>query len=117
MMRNLPLDRENLISQLKHLVTELFRLDILDPEQLSDHEPLQGGTLDLDSIDTLELSLCIEESFGLAIFRRDSSPRLFSSIASLARFICENTQPRSVAARVSQPLQNRRPALASAAQG
>lgn len=115
-MRNLSLDQANLVSQLKHLVAELFRLDIMDPDQMADDEPLQGGSLDLDSVDTLELSLCIEELFGLTILRWDSSPRLFSSIASLARFIGANTQPRSLPARESQPFQNRHPALASAAQ-
>ncbi len=104
-----------MVSQLKHLIADLFRLDILDPEKISDDEPLQGGSLDLDSLDALELALCIEEIFGLTILRRDSSPRPFSSIANLASYICENANSKPISTRESQSYQNSRPVLASAA--
>ena len=116
-MRNLPPHPADLVSQLKHLVADLFRLDLDDPEEISDHESLVGGSLDLDSTDLLELALCIEEMFGLTILRRDLSPRLFSSIASLANFIAANTLRNPRFAAATQPVQTFSPRLASATQG
>jgi acyl carrier protein len=73
--------------QLKLLVADLFRPDILDPAKISDHERLFGGDLGLDSLDLVELSICIEESFGITLHDGAEWSRVFSSIASLADFI------------------------------
>jgi acyl carrier protein len=80
-------DRDLLSSRLKHLVAEMFRLDLLEPEEISDHESLTGGDFDLDSLDTFELAMGIEEVFGVAIDSRVETHRAFASIASLANFI------------------------------
>ena len=87
-VKNRRLDLNLLLSQLKHLVADLFRLDILEPDKISDDEPLFGNRLCLDSLDLLELALCVEEEFGVAICGGKESPRVFTNIASLADFIC-----------------------------
>ena len=74
-------------SRLKHLVADLFRPDISEPDTISDRAPLIGGSLGLDSLDALELALCVEEEFGLALYSPEDSQRAFSSISSLAVFI------------------------------
>ena len=74
-------------SRLKHLVASLFRPDISEPDTISDRVPLIGGNLGLDSLDALELALCVEEEFGLALYSPEDSRRAFSSISSLAVFI------------------------------
>ena len=74
-------------SRLKHLVADLFRPDISEPDTISDRAPLIGGNLGLDSLDALELALCVEEEFGLALYSPEDSQRAFSSISSLAVFI------------------------------
>ena len=74
-------------SRLKHLVADLFRPDITEPDTISDRAPLIGGNLGLDSSDALELALCVEEEFGLALYSPEDSLRAFSSISSLAVFI------------------------------
>lgn len=79
--------QDRLPSRLKHLVAALFRPDISDPETISDRVPLIGGNLGLDSLDALELALCVEEEFGLALYSPADSQRAFSSISSLAVFI------------------------------
>ncbi len=74
-------------SRLKHLVADLFRPDITDPETISDRVPLIGGNLGFDSLDELELALSVEEEFGLALHCPDDSRRAFASISSLVVFI------------------------------
>ena len=69
-------------------------MDLLEPDKISDHTPLNGGSLGLDSLDVLELSFCVEESFGVTLCHHDGSLRAFNSVASLADFICAQMQTR-----------------------
>lgn len=75
------------MSRLKHLIADLFRMDILEPDKISDYEPLIGGSLGLDSLDVLELAFCVEEEFCVTLYRLDGSLREFASIGRLADFI------------------------------
>lgn len=81
------LNQDLLPSQLKQLVAALFRPDLLEPEAIPDDAPLLGGSCGVDSADVLELALCIEEEFGVAICGRPELHPVFDSIASLAGFI------------------------------
>ena len=91
-VRNLHLDRGVLLSRLKHLLADLFRVDILDPDTLADDELLVGDSFCLDSLDVVELALCVEEEFGVAI-RSGHEPHIpFTSIVSLADLIHDCTR-------------------------
>ena len=79
--------RRSLLSRLKHLIADLFRMDILEPDEISDYEPLIGGSLGLDSLDVLELAFCVEEEFCVMLYRSDGSLREFSSVGRLADYI------------------------------
>lgn len=91
-VKNRCLDQVLLLSQLKYLVADMFRLDILEPDKIADNEPLIGGSLCLDSLDALELAICVEEEFGIAIRSGEESHSVFTSIASLANFIHARAQ-------------------------
>jgi acyl carrier protein len=93
-MKNRSLDHHLLLSQLKHLVADMFRLDIIEPDMIDDDEALIGGILDCDSLDAVEFAICVEEEFGIAIRRGEESNRAFASIASLADFIHSHTLTR-----------------------
>jgi acyl carrier protein len=80
-------DQDSMPSQLKHLVVELFRLDIKEPDRIADAAPLLGGALGLDSLDALELAMSVEEKFGVTIGSHAECREAFASIASLASFI------------------------------
>jgi acyl carrier protein len=82
------LDRDLLLKHLKHLIVDILRLDILEPNKITNDESLMDGNLCLDSLDALELAICVEEEFGVAICGGREPPRFFTSIASLADFIC-----------------------------
>lgn len=84
-------DQTLLLSHVKRFMAEMFRLDILVPDDIADDEPLSGPTFDLDSLDMLELAVCVEEEFGIAIRHEEESRIVLGSIASLADFISGRT--------------------------
>lgn len=69
-------DRQKLCVQIKELLVDRLGLDI-DPRLIGDDQPLFGRGLELDSIDTLELAMAIEETFGVVI-TDDDTPSLLS---------------------------------------
>jgi acyl carrier protein len=64
-----------------------LRLKDVAPESIQDDEPLAGGTLSLDSIDFLELTVAIEKSYGIKITDADEVQRIFRSVGSIAAHI------------------------------
>lgn len=110
------LDHDLLISRLKHLIVDLFRLSQSEPDEISDDEPLLGGSLGLDSLDALELALCIEEEFGVMMQSREESLHAFASVASLASFI-QAHRPAAPAKAAKAAPQTSFPALASPSLG
>ncbi len=91
-------EQELFRSQLKHLIVDLFRLPVPEPDRISNQAPLMGGDLGLDSLDALELAIRIEEKFGVTIQSNAESNDAFANVDSLAAFICKgrflNNQPR-----------------------
>lgn len=62
------------------------RLDLpIEPEWISDDQPLFGRGLELDSLDVLELYVAIEGEFGVALY--DSDMSVFGSVARLAEHV------------------------------
>lgn len=58
--------RRQLCGEVKALLVDRLALDV-NPELIGDDQPLFGRGLELDSIDTLELAMAIEESYGVTI--------------------------------------------------
>jgi acyl carrier protein len=58
--------RRELCGQVKRLLVDRLSLEV-DPELIGDDQPLFGRGLELDSIDTLELAMAIEDEFGVVI--------------------------------------------------
>jgi acyl carrier protein len=95
------LDQNTMLSQLKHLIADMFRPDMLEPDKMAEDDPLiRGG---LDSLATLELAICIEEKFGIKICRREESCHAFASIAILADFVLAR-MPTSAPAHAARQL-------------
>jgi acyl carrier protein len=100
-MRTSDLSTGNLQAQLRVIIAQLFRLDI-DPDNIANDQLLIGGNLELDSLDRVELAICIEEAFGIALPRGERGKKVFRSIASLEEHIRERTSavgwPEAIAA-------------------
>ena len=74
--------------ELASVVVESLGLDEVDAEQIDLDEPLFGEGLGLDSLDMLELSLAIQQRYGVKLKADD--PRnevIFSSLRSLASHV------------------------------
>jgi acyl carrier protein len=90
-MKNRRLDGNLVPSQLRKIIGGMFGLDPGPPTVIPDDEALVGGSFGLDSLDGVELALCIEEEFGVNC-GADVLRRGVGSIATLARYICAGGQ-------------------------
>jgi acyl carrier protein len=84
----LPLTADELA--LATLIVETLNLDMA-PGDIEAQTPLFGEGLGLDSIDMLEISLAVSQSYGVKLRADDSeNHRIFSSLASLNEYIQQN---------------------------
>jgi len=74
--------------KLKSLIIENCDLDI-DTDDIHDEAPLFGSNsnLGLDSIDALQISIAVQNSFGIAITDSKEMRRVLVSINTFADFI------------------------------
>ncbi|KAF0995275.1 phosphopantetheine-binding protein [Geobacillus sp. TFV-3] len=79
-------ERQQLCQDIKKMIVERLSLNI-DPEWISNDQPLFGRGLELDSIDTLEIAVGLQEVFG-ATFTDDNMEAL-GSVNKIADFIEE----------------------------
>lgn len=74
--------------ELAALVVEGLHLEDLDPAQVDLSAPLFGGGLDLDSLDMLEMSLIIQQRYGVKLKADDpNNEKIFASLQALADHI------------------------------
>jgi acyl carrier protein len=79
-------DISSLEAEVAKLIVRTLNLKV-DPAQIQPEEPLFGDGLGLDSIDALELSLAISQSYGHQI--RSDDPDTVAAFASL-RSLCQS---------------------------
>jgi len=74
--------------ELAVLLVEGLQLEEVDPNTVDLTAPLFGGGLDLDSLDLLEISLILQQRFGVKLMADDpNNETIFSSLESLAAHI------------------------------
>lgn len=73
--------RQEVCTEVKALLVDRLTLD-MDPGLIGDDQPLFGRGLELDSIDTLELAMAVEEQYGVVITDDDTD-----SLLSLNRLV------------------------------
>ena len=81
--------RKQLCSDIKKMIVEQLCLEV-EPEFITDDQPLFGRGLELDSIDSLELSVGVFNNWQISLSDDDNSA--FSSVNALADFIMANSQ-------------------------
>ncbi|MEE2775276.1 MAG: phosphopantetheine-binding protein [Acidobacteriota bacterium] len=83
--------REDIELELKKLIVEALVLEDLSPESIDSMAPLFIDGLGLDSLDALEISLVIEERYGVRLGEdADQNREIFESVRSLANFVTDN---------------------------
>lgn len=83
---------ENLKLQIKELIIDRLRLEGMTPDDIEDSAPLFGEGLGLDSIDSLELVLGIEQKFGVKIQDEELGQKVLASVDALAAFVASKGQ-------------------------
>lgn len=87
--------RLELNRRIKQLVIDGLGLEVT-PEAISDNQPLFGRGLEMDSLDTLEVVVLVNDEFGVSV--SDSDSQAFGSVNALADFILAKA-PAPAAAR------------------
>lgn len=76
------------VRELAALIVESLNLEGVDPETIDPATPIFGDGLGLDSLDMLEISLVIQQRYGVKLKADDPrNEQIFSSLQSLAEHI------------------------------
>ena len=81
----------SLTAELKVKIIDILNLQDLTPENFDENERLVGGPLGIDSIDVLEMVVMVEKDYGVVINSQEAGEKIFASLASLAKYIKENS--------------------------
>ena len=76
--------------KLKTDLIALFNLEGVHAEEISDDDHLFGDGLGLDSVDAIELTIFLDNEYGIVFSNIAESEAVFTSIKSLQEYI--NTQ-------------------------
>ena len=82
--------------ELAAMIVESLNMDDVDPDSIDPRSPLFGDGLGLDSLDMLELSLAIQQRYGVKL--RADDPRngqIFSSLQALSEHVSAQQASRS----------------------
>lgn len=72
---------------LKRQIVQYLNLLDVKPEDIRDDEPLFGGDLGLDSIDSLELVVLLEREYGIKITNPSEGRKILVDVNHMADFI------------------------------
>jgi len=82
---------QGLERELKELVVEALALEDIEPDEIVTGDPLFVEGLGLDSIDALEITMVLEQRYGVQIEDdAEQNKKIFASISSLAAFVAAN---------------------------
>ena len=88
-------DTDTLITALKAQIISSLKLSDVKPDDIDADDPLVGGGLGLDSIDTLELVVMMEKDYGVKIDTRAAGIEAFASLNALAAYIRQHRSASS----------------------
>jgi acyl carrier protein len=74
----------------EQIITYLNLLDIT-PEDIKDDEPFFGGSLELDSIDSLELVVLLEREYGIKIKNPAEGRKILIDVNHMADYILQHS--------------------------
>lgn len=81
---------ENLKSVLKTQIVQYLNLLDVNPADIKDDEPLFGGNLELDSIDSLELVVLLEREYGIKITNPAEGRKILIDVNTMADYIVKH---------------------------
>ena len=76
--------------KLKTELIELFNLEGVHVDEIADTDHLFGDGLGLDSVDAIELTIFLDNEYGIVFSNISESETVFSSIQTLQEYINKN---------------------------
>jgi len=84
-------DNTPIHNELKELIVETLALEDITAAEIETDAPLFVEGLGLDSIDSLEIAMVLEERYGVTLDDDpDTNREIFDSVRSLGVFVTEN---------------------------
>ncbi len=84
-------DENALHDELKALIVETLALEDVTADEIETDGPLFNEGLGLDSIDSLEIAMVLEERYGAVLADDpDANREIFQNVRSLGVFVTEN---------------------------
>lgn len=83
---------EDLIPQLKEQILERLAIEEMAPEELDEEMPLFGEVTGLDSIDALELTVMLEQQYGIKITDSKVARKIMVNVRTIAEYVYKNRQ-------------------------
>ncbi len=80
-------DERQIRQDLKELMIKELNLAGKAPDDIDDAAPLFGDGLGLDSLDALQLAMCVEEAFGVKVPEGPEARSIFASVNALVAHI------------------------------
>lgn len=84
------MDKKKLKLEVKEKLIEYLNLLDFTPDQINDADPLFGGDLGLDSIDSLELVVMLEREYGIKIKDPREGRKVLVDINTMVDYIEEH---------------------------
>jgi acyl carrier protein len=84
------MDEQGIVEELRDIIVKRLRFDPKAVAAITVETPLPKGvegSLGLDSLDFIELSIALEERFGVVVREGDPVEAHFATIGTLARFV------------------------------
>ena len=78
---------EDLKRTLKQQIIDSLNLQGMKPEDIDDNAPLFGEGLGLDSIDSLELMVLLERTYGIRIEDAREGRQILTSVQTMTEYI------------------------------
>lgn len=86
------MEPKEVLDELKTILVSRLKFDPRRAAETTEATPLPKGvegSIGLDSLDFIELSIAIEERFGITLDETEDVSEHFASFATLSRFIAE----------------------------
>jgi acyl carrier protein len=86
------MEPKEVLDELKTILVSRLKFDPRRAAEMTEATPLPKGvegSIGLDSLDFIELSIAIEERFGITLDESEDLSAHFASFATLSRFIAE----------------------------
>ncbi len=89
------MEQKEVLDELKNILVTRLRFDPRRAAETTEATPLPKGvegSIGLDSLDFIELSIAIEERFGIAMDESQDLAEHFASLDTLSRFVASRLE-------------------------